>query len=194
MISCQQSERTYMIETNMGNIQVKLYEKTPLHKENFEKLVAAKMYENVLFHRIISGFMIQTGDPMTKPDSDSESLKNELNYTIPAEFVPEYFHKRGALAAARTNNPQKRSSPSQFYIVHGRKYDNDELNQLDIKFSESQRMAYKMIGGAPFLDQDYTVFGEVVKGLEVVDAIASVPTGAGNFPLKDVRILRIVKK
>jgi len=200
MISCQSDAQTYTIETNLGNIQVKLYDNTPLHKENFEKLVAEQFYDSVLFHRIIPGFMVQTGNPATKPGDNLDSLMNELNYTVPAEFVPEYFHKKGALAAARTGdavNPEKRSSSSQFYIVQGRTFTDEELDQIEeqmqIRFSEFQRGIYKMIGGAPFLDQNYTVFGEVIKGLEVVDAIAAVPTGPGDFPVKDVRILRIVK-
>jgi peptidyl-prolyl cis-trans isomerase B (cyclophilin B) len=197
MTSCQSnSQTTYTIETNLGNIQVKLYDKTPLHKENFEKLVEAQLYDGVMFHRIIQGFMIQTGNPATKPGFDGTS-KIDLNYTIPAEFVPEYFHKKGALAAARTDNPEKRSSSSQFYIVQGRTVDNDELREIEsqynVKFSDSQREVYKSIGGTPFLDQKYTVFGEVVKGMDVVDAIAAIPTGPGNFPEKEIRVLRIVK-
>jgi len=197
-ISCQSNAQTYTIETNLGNIQVKLYDRTPLHKENFEKLVAAQVYDSVLFHRIIAGFMIQTGNPATKPNPGE--IEIDLNYTIPAEFVPEYFHKKGALAAARTGdnvNPEKRSSSSQFYIVQGRTFTDEELDQIEermnLEFSEFQRGIYKTIGGTPFLDQNYTVFGEVVKGMEVVDAIASVPTGPGDFPEKDIRILRIVK-
>ncbi|MCL2651428.1 MAG: peptidylprolyl isomerase [Candidatus Azobacteroides sp.] len=197
-VSCQSNVQTYTIETNLGNIQVKLYDKTPLHKENFERLVAEHFYDGVLFHRIIPGFMIQTGNGATKVTPDENEI--DLNYTVPAEFVPEYFHKRGALAAARMGdavNPEKRSSPTQFYIVQGRTYSDEELDQIEkqlqIQFSEFQRGVYKTIGGTPFLDQNYTVFGEVVKGLEVVDAIASIPTGRGDFPEKDIRILRIVK-
>ena len=200
MNSCQSNAQTYTIETNLGNIQVKLYDKTPLHKENFEKLVAEQLYDSVLFHRIIPRFMIQTGNPATKPAAEKKAAEIDLNYTVAAEFVPEYFHKKGALAAARIGdavNPEKRSSSSQFYIVQGRTYSDEELyqieSQLQLEFSEFQRGIYKTIGGTPFLDQNYTVFGEVVKGLEVVDAIASVPTGPGDFPIKDVRILRIVK-
>jgi len=195
-ISCQSNAQTYTIETNLGNIQVKLYEETPLHKENFEKLVAEQFYDGVLFHRIIAGFMVQTGNPATK----EEAPAIELDYTVAAEFVPECFHKKGALAAARTGdavNPEKRSSSSQFYIVQGRVFTDEELNQMEaqtnVEFSELQRGIYKAIGGTPFLDQNYTVFGEVVKGLEVVDAIASVPTGPGDFPVQDIRILRIIK-
>jgi peptidyl-prolyl cis-trans isomerase B (cyclophilin B) len=200
MISCQSNGQTYTIETNLGNIQVKLYEKTPLHKENFEKLVAEQFYDSVLFHRIIPRFMIQSGNPATKPATDKDTLRSEPGFTIPAEFVPEYFHKKGALAAARMGdnvNPEKRSSSCQFYIVQGRTYTDEELDQIEerlhIEFSEFQREIYKTFGGTPFLDQNYTVFGEVVKGMEVVDAIAAVPTGPGDFPIKDVRILRIVK-
>jgi len=199
-ISCQPNVQTYTIETNLGDIQVKLYDKTPLHKENFEKLVAEQFYDSVLFHRIIAGFMIQTGDPETKPVANEDSLIGKLNYTVPAEFIPEYFHKKGALAAARFGdavNPEKRSSSSQFYIVQGRTFTNEELDRIEenlhIRFSEFQRGIYRTIGGSPFLDQNYTVFGEVVKGMEVVDAIASVPTGPGDVPVKDVRILRIAK-
>ena len=200
MTSCQSNAQTYTIETNLGNIQVKLYEQTPLHKENFEKLVTEQFYDSVLFHRIIAGFMIQTGNGATKPPAGGVNPGNELDYTIAAEFVPEYFHKKGALAAARTGdaiNPEKRSSPSQFYIVQGRIFTDPELNtleeRLNLQFSEFQRGVYKTVGGTPFLDQNYTVFGEVVKGLDVVDAIASVPTGPGDFPEMDIRILRIVK-
>jgi peptidyl-prolyl cis-trans isomerase B (cyclophilin B) len=144
--------------------------------------------------------MIQTGDPATKSGSSADSLRREPGYTIPAEFVPEYFHKKGALAAARIGdavNPEKRSSPSQFYIVQGRTFTDEELDQIEeqlhLQFSEVQRGIYKTVGGTPFLDHNYTVFGEVVKGMEVVDAIASLPTDSRDFPLKDVRILRIVK-
>jgi len=200
LASCQSNAQTYTIETDLGNIQVKLYDRTSLHKENFENLVAEQFYDSVLFHPIIAGFMIQTGDPATKPAVNTDSFINELNYTVPAEFVPEFFHKKGALSAARFGdavNPEKRSSPSQFFIVQGRTYSNEELDQIEeqlqIRFSEFQRGIYKTLGGTPFLDQNYTVFGEVIKGLDVVDAIASVPTGLRDFPLKDIRILRIVK-
>ena len=195
-VFCQSNAQTYTIETNLGNIQVKLYDQTPLHKENFEKLIAEQFYDGVLFHRIIAGFMIQTGNGATKPSFDG----NALDYTVAAEFVPEYYHKKGALAAARTGdavNPEKRSSPSQFYIVQGRTYTDEELDQMEErfnrKFSEFQRGVYRTIGGTPFLDQNYTVFGEVVKGLDVVDAIAAVPTNPGDSPQEDIRILRIVK-
>ena len=199
-MSCSLNAQTYTIETNLGNIQVKLYEQTPLHKENFEKLVAEQFYDGVLFHRIIAGFMIQTGNGATKVTPEGESAGIDLDYTVAAEFVPEYFHKKGALAAARIGdvvNPEKRSSASQFYIVQGRTYTDAELDQIEkrlqVEFSEFQRGIYKAIGGTPFLDQNYTVFGEVVKGLDVVDAIAALPTGPGDFPVTDIRILRVTK-
>ena len=201
-VSCQPKVQTYTIETSLGNIKVRLFDNTPLHKANFEKLVAEQFYDSVLFHRIIPQFMIQTGDGATKTVREGERSANEedCGYTIPAEFVPENFHKKGALAAARKGdqvNPEKRSSCTQFYIVQGRAFSDEELdaieNQMRLTFSEFQRGVYKTLGGAPFLDQNYTVFGEVVEGLDVVDKIASVPTGPGDRPLKDIRIIRIVK-
>jgi peptidyl-prolyl cis-trans isomerase B (cyclophilin B) len=200
MNSCGLDAQTYTIETTLGNIQIKLYEQTPLHKKNFEKLVAEHFYDGVLFHRIIAGFMIQTGNPATKVATTGETSNIDLDYTLAAEFVPEHFHKKGVLAAARIGdavNPEKRSSSSQFYIVQGRTYTDAELDQIEdrlqIKFSEFQRETYKTIGGTPFLDQNYTVFGEVIEGLDVVDAIASIPTEPGDVPTMDIRILRIVK-
>jgi peptidyl-prolyl cis-trans isomerase B (cyclophilin B) len=201
-ISCQSQTQTYTIETNLGNIRIKLYDNTPLHKANFEKLVDEQLYDSVLFHRIIQGFMIQTGNPETRTVNNRAGLtdNDSVNYTVPAEFVPENFHKKGAIAAARTGdavNPEKRSSSSQFYIVQGRAYQDNELDvieeRLQFKFSEAQREIYKTTGGTPFLDQNYTVFGEVVEGLDVVDKIAALPTGAGDWPQVDIRILQIVK-
>ncbi|GHT60001.1 peptidyl-prolyl cis-trans isomerase [Bacteroidia bacterium] len=200
--SCQPKAQIYTIETSLGSIKVKLFENTPLHKENFEKLVAEQFYDSVLFHRIIPQFMIQTGNGATKTAKAGEHLAGggDLGYTIPAEFAPENFHKKGALAAARTGdqvNPEKRSSCSQFYIVQGHSFSDEELdaieNQMHLTFSEFQRGIYKTLGGTPFLDQNYTVFGEVVEGLDIIDKIASVPTGPGDWPLADVRIIRIVK-
>jgi peptidyl-prolyl cis-trans isomerase B (cyclophilin B) len=164
--SCH-SSKSYVINTTQGDIKVQLYDKTPLHKANFEKLVKEHAYDGVLFHRIIEGFMIQTGDLSTKQNP----IKTE-GEMIPAEFVPEYVHKKGALAAARIGdavNPQKKSSASQFYIVQATE-------------------------GTPFLDQNYTVFGEVIEGLDVVDKIAKVKTNARDYPLEDIRIISIKKK
>lgn len=190
--SCKQKASLYTIETSMGNIQVALYDNTPLHKANFEKFVQDGTYNGTIFHRVIKDFMIQGGDPLRKDPSFVEK-------TIPAEFVPGNYHKKGALAAARMGdqvNPEKRSSV-QFYIVQGKVYSENELKDLEEYAGKSwtpeQRATYKTVGGTPFLDQEYTVFGEVVKGLDLVDKIAATPTGPGDQPRNDVEIIRIVK-
>ena len=195
--ACQTNAQTYTIETSLGNIQIQLYENTPLHKANFEKLVSENAYDSVLFHRIIEGFMIQTGNLATKPGVDRNAPEGE---TIPAEFRSENFHKKGALAAARIGdqyNPEKKSSPTQFYIVQGRKLSENELAQLSANYgktwTDEQKAVYQTLGGTPFLDMDYTVFGEVVSGLDVVDEIAATPTGRGDYPIQDIRILTIRK-
>jgi len=196
-MACQTNAQTYTIETSLGNIKIQLYDKTPLHKANFKKLVAEQRYDSVLFHRIIKGFMIQTGDLSTKPHADTAQADTTL---IPAEIVPEYFHKKGAIAAARMGdhvNPEKKSSPTQFYIVQGRPFSDEEIAYMQQRtgktWTPEQKDAYRALGGAIHLDGDYTVFGEVVEGLDVVDKIAAVPTGAGDFPRADVRILTIKK-
>ena len=195
--ACQTNAQTYTIETSLGNIQIQLYENTPLHKANFEKLVSENAYDSVLFHRIINGFMIQTGNLETKPNADKNAPEGEK---IPAEFRSENFHKKGALAAARIGdayNPEKKSSPTQFYIVQGRTVSENELAQLGANYgktwTDEQKTIYQTLGGTPFLDMDYTVFGEVVSGLEVVDAIAATPTSYGDRPIQDVRILTVRK-
>jgi peptidyl-prolyl cis-trans isomerase B (cyclophilin B) len=193
-VSCQTKAQTYTIETTLGNIQIKLYENTPLHKANFEKLVTEQVYDGTIFHRVIQNFMIQGGNPATK---DSTYVEGE---TIPAEFLPENIHKKGALAAARMGdfvNPEKRSSPTQFYIVQGKTYTDEELTSMENyngkSWTPEQKEIYKTAGGTPFLDKDYTVFGEVTGGLDIVDKIAAVPTIPGDRPVTDVRIVRIVK-
>src|SRR6185295_18406200 len=165
------------ITTDMGEIIVRLSDKTPLHRDNFIKLVNEHFYDSLIFHRIIAGFMIQGGDPESKNALPDIMLgKGDVGYTIPAEFDSTLYHKKGALAAARTDNPERASSGCQFYIVHGKKYADDELNmiamQKGIYFSPAKRMTYKMVGGTPMLDREYTVFGEVETGIEVVDQIA----------------------
>jgi peptidyl-prolyl cis-trans isomerase B (cyclophilin B) len=196
LISCQ-SKAQYTIVTSLGEIKIKLYDNTPLHKANFEKLVEEQAYDSVLFHRIIEGFMIQTGDLNTKP-ATSRTFAEE-GETIPAEFVPENIHKKGALAAARTGdavNPEKRSSPTQFYIVQGRSFTDAELNSMENfngkSWTAEQKEIYQTLGGTPFLDKDYTVFGEVTEGLDVVDKIAALPTGSRDYPLSDIRIIKII--
>lgn len=164
-------EPIFDIETNLGTIKVKLYKKTPKHRANFEKLALSGFYDSLLFHRVINGFMIQGGDPNTRDTSLVDKYgQGGPGYTIPAEFVPEYKHKKGALAAARrgdTANPKKESSGSQFYIVQ----DENTCAQLD---------------------GEYTVFGETVEGMKVIDKIAAVATDKRDRPLNDVRIIRIV--
>lgn len=236
------------IKTSLGDIVVELYNETPKHRDNFIKLVKEGYYDGVLFHRVIKDFMIQTGDGSSKNAKKDDLLgAGDLNYTIPAEFVyPKFFHKKGALAAARTGdqvNPERASSGSQFYIVTGRVCNDDEMRMMEqrleygkkqsifqslamqhrdeiiemqrngdqagleklqneliplveaeyakdpAKFTEEQRQDYSTIGGAPHLDGQYTVFGEVVKGLEVVDKIQNVTTGANDRPVDDVKII-----
>ncbi len=202
LTACTSKSPTYTIETSLGNIKVRLYEKTPLHRENFEKLVGEHYYDSLQFHRVIQHFMIQAGNAETRNLAPEELPlgSGEPDYTIPPEFVTEYIHKKGALAAARTGddlNPEKRSSGSQFYIVQGRTFTPDELSDVEAQNHKSydafQRKTYLTLGGAPFLDGNYTVFGEVVEGLDVVDKIAALPTGSKDWPLKDIRIIRIVK-
>lgn len=185
------------IHTNHGVMTVKLYNETPLHRDNFVKLASEGFYDSLLFHRVIQGFMIQAGDPDSKNAPAGKMLgMGGPGYTVPAEFNANLIHKKGALAAARLGdqmNPQKASSGSQFYIVQGRPMD---VNQLGVeqaaKYTDEQRQLYKTKGGTPFLDAQYTVFGEVVKGFEVIDAIAQVPTQPGDRPVNDVIITKIV--
>lgn len=186
-----------LLKTSMGDITIALYDETPLHKENFIKLVNDKYYDGVLFHRIIQNFMIQTGDPESKNAKAGQMLGNGgPGYTIPAEFVPECYHKRGAVAAARMGdnvNPKKESSGSQFYIVDGQIFNTAMLNrviQMTKKtFSQEQINTYTSIGGAPHLDGDYTVFGEVISGMEVVDKIAAQAKDGRDRPVQDIKII-----
>lgn len=248
--SCGTSERsketTVHVETEFGNIKIKLYDETPLHRDNFIKLIKASVYSDLLFHRVIQGFMIQGGDPDSKNAEPGKQLGNgDLGYTIPAEINPKFFHRKGVLAAARQGdetNPERRSSASQFYILQGKVYrpsqldtmelkmeesrkmdllqeklkiNEPELNQLgaegkqdklmarynslkdeaaaeasklpSLKFSEEQRKAYTTVGGYPPLDNKYTIFGEVIEGLEIVDMIAKEQTDRFDRPVKDIK-------
>jgi peptidylprolyl isomerase len=255
MISCSSSndnKNTHvLIRTTLGDITVRLYEETPGHRDNFIKLVNSRVYEGVSFHRVIKDFMIQSGDPESKEGYVKGSADTLTSYTIPAEFDPLLYHKKGALAAARQGddvNPEKRSSGTQFYIVQGVTCSDSELNNLeqkinnkkkremfitmlreiadsskisganlteaeiqekatirmfetmsvkgDYRMPEEQRNAYKSTGGTPRLDGDYTVFGEVVSGLDIVDKIAGVKTDEGDKPLTDIRItkMKLVRK
>lgn len=192
MSACNTDKGTYaIIETDMGDIKIRLFDDTPQHKENFIKLAKEGFYKDLLFHRVIDGFMIQGGDPNSKDAPQGQPLgSGGPGYQIPAEFG--HLHFKGALAAARNNNPQKKSSGSQFYIVHGKEVGDNMLDNLqrqkNITYSEAQRNLYKEIGGAPFLDMEYTVFGEVVEGLDVVDKIAATKTAPGDRPVEDVKM------
>ncbi len=251
-ISCSRAEKggkdtLVLIKTEFGNIKVKLYDETPEHKKNFLKLAEEGFYNGLLFHRVINHFMIQGGDPNSK-DAPPETRLGGGNpgYTIPAEFVQKYFHKKGALAAARTggpSNPEKRSSGSQFYLVHGEVYTPGKLDTMEMMinsraqndfykscfeaatdklnafrnnndregfeacvaevraeadslwsaretftFSPEKREVYTTVGGYPSLDGEYTVFGEVVEGLDVLDKIAAVETDKNDRPLKDIKM------
>lgn len=245
----QKKETVIRMETSLGNIRLKLYNETVLHRDNILKLIRGGYYNGMLFHRVIKDFMIQTGDPVSKAARPGMVLgENDIGYTLKAEIIPEYFHKRGVLAAAREAddvNPERNSSGSHFYIVQGRIFtpdiideeiekinnrrytalfnrlqqayageilkcqlanDYEKLKQLNgklsdttrilfdrvkLKLTEEQRAAYTTIGGSPHLDGEYTVFGEVIEGMEVVDAIAEQETDENNRPLKDVVILKI---
>ena len=187
------------ITTDSGVMIIRLYDKTPKHRDNFIKLANAHFFDSLLFHRVISGFMIQGGDPQSKNAAPGAFLgSGDVGYTIPAEFDTSLFHKKGALAAARTDNPEKASSGCQFYIVQGRPYTDGELDNMEMqmsrKFSPQKRAIYKTIGGVPFLDMGYTVFGEVETGMEVIDKIASVAKGSGDRPIGDVHMYIEVMK
>jgi cyclophilin family peptidyl-prolyl cis-trans isomerase len=195
LVSFKPKEKRHTIEitTDYGIIKLMLYNETPLHRDNMLKLVNEKFYDSTLFHRVIRDFMIQGGDPDSKKAAPDAMLgSGDIGYTVQAEFRPELVHKKGALAAARNNNPEKRSSGCQFYIVEGKTLTDSELDNIEkrtgTKYTPEQREAYKTIGGTPFLDQSYTVYGEVYEGLNVVDSISQVATAPGDRPLKDVRM------
>ena len=195
--SAQTAANSILIETSLGKIQCVLFAETPMHAENFVTLAEKGFFDGILFHRIIKDFMIQSGDPSTKVAPKSGA--HEADYTIPAEFHPNLYHKKGVLAAARQGdhvNPKRESSGSQFYIVQGKVFSDAELDNMEkagahIRFTPEQRKIYTSIGGTPHLDYGYTVFGEVIGGLEVVDKIAAVATGTMSRPLEDVRIIKV---
>jgi cyclophilin family peptidyl-prolyl cis-trans isomerase len=182
------------IGTTMGVMKVMLYNETPEHRDNFLKLVHQHFYDSLLFHRVIKDFMIQGGDPDSKNAPAGKQLGNgDVGYRVKAEFNPNLYHKKGVLAAARDENPGKESSGCQFYIVQGKKFTDEQLDRLETQmkrtFTAEQRDAYKTIGGTPHLDMGYTVYGEVIEGLDVLDKIAAVKTAPGDRPVDDVRIL-----
>jgi peptidyl-prolyl cis-trans isomerase B (cyclophilin B) len=194
--------RKVKIITPYGTMVIELYNTTPKHRDNFIKLAKHHFYDSTLFHRVIKTFMIQGGDPDSKHAAQGAMLGNgDVNYTIPAEFQLNLYHKKGALAAARDDNPAKASSGCQFYIVQGKVWTDEELDKLERgrlggrKIPVDQREYYKKYGGTPQLDQSYTVFGQVVEGMDVIDKIAGMKTDGNNRPLEDVAMkIRVVKK
>jgi peptidyl-prolyl cis-trans isomerase B (cyclophilin B) len=188
------------ISTDSGTIVVQLSDSTPLHRDNFVKLVQQGFYDSLLFHRVIPQFMIQGGDPTSKYAAQGSMLGNGGGdmARIPAEFHPSLYHKKGALAAARDGNPEKASSACQFYLVEGKVQTEDQLilfeQSTGIKYTPEQRAVYKSIGGTPQLDKNYTVFGEVISGLEVISKIVNVSRDYVNRPLGDVRMRMEIMK
>lgn len=191
------------METPMGNLILELYNETPLHRDNFVKLVEEGFYDETLFHRVIDGFMIQGGDPDSKEAKPGMQLgMGGPGYTIPAEFIDGFIHHKGALAAARQGdqvNPRKESSGSQFYIVHGRTFTQEELDITEQRtgqtLTQEQRRIYTTQGGVPHLDNEYTVFGRVTEGLEVVDKIAATQTDRANRPIEDIPVrMQVISK
>jgi cyclophilin family peptidyl-prolyl cis-trans isomerase len=194
------------ISTTRGIIVIRLSDSTPRHRDNFLRLAKTGYYDSLLFHRVIRHFMIQSGDPDSKGGNPGKPLSQGGSggpgYTIPAEFRPTLFHKRGALGAARTGddvNPARASSGSQWYIVQGRQFTDGGLDSVEKfrlkgrKIPEDERSVYRQLGGAPHLDQQYTVFGEVIRGMDVVDSIAAVETSGPPLdrPVAEVRILKM---
>jgi len=197
------------LATTKGTMVIRLSDSTPLHRDNFLKLVKQHYYDSVLFHRVIQNFMVQAGDPVSRKAQAGQPLGNGgPGYTIPAEFRQSLFHKKGGIAAARMGddvNPKKASSGSQFYIVQGKIFTDAGLDSVELfrlkgrRIPPEHRAVYKTLGGAPHLDQNYTVFGEVISGLNVIDSIAVTPTSGrqgGDRPLQDVRIIsaKLVKR
>jgi peptidyl-prolyl cis-trans isomerase B (cyclophilin B) len=185
----------FVIHTDYGDMTGFLYNETPQHRDNFVKLSKSGFYDGTLFHRVISGFMIQGGDPDSKNAKPGQQLgMGGPGYTVPAEFNKTFIHKKGALAAARTGdqgNPTKASSGSQFYIVQGKKV---PASQLGATYTPEQKKVYETIGGVPFLDTQYTVYGEITEGLDVIDKIAAVQKDGNDRPSKDVKMtIKIVE-
>jgi len=201
MASCTPKKELLLIETDYGNMKVKLYDTTPLHRDNIKKLASEGYYDGTLFHRVIPGFMIQGGDPDSKGAGPEKRLgSGGPNYRVDAEIGE--FHYKGTLAAARTGgpgNPEKKSSGSQFYIVQGKPVTGAQLDQMGkskgITYDAEAKARYEKDGGAPFLDGDYTVFGEVIEGMDVIDKIAAVEIGNSDRPAKDVTMkVKVIKE
>ena len=194
-----------LLETTAGNIRIALYDETPLHRDNFLKLTKAHEYDSLLFHRVIKDFMIQGGDIKSRHAQPGQRLgSGSYDYTVEGEFrLPAIFHRRGAVAMAREGdrtNPERRSSSTQFYIVWGRKYSEAQLDRIQerldamtqgtVKLTPEMMEVYQTVGGTPHLDGQYTVFGEVVEGMDVLERIQQMQTDPNDRPLEDVRILK----
>ncbi len=187
------------IQTDSGNIEIQLLASTPRHRDNFLKLIRENYYNGILFHRVIPSFMIQAGDPDSRDAAAGKTLgMGGPAYNLPAEFGTDLYHTRGTVAAARMPdnvNPQKESSGSQFYIVQGSNVSDELLNRVEemrgFKYTTAQRELYKKVGGTPHLDGEYTVFGSVINGMDVVDKIARLPKDGNNRPTKDLKINKI---
>lgn len=198
----KKTKKDYLVtlKTNFGTMHLVLFDDTPLHKANFVKLVNQKFYDSLLFHRIIDGFMIQGGDPNSKNAKPNERLGNGGGNLerIPFEFKPNHVHKKGALAAARDGNPEKKSSACQFYIVQGKKLSDDEITAVSqrnsMNYTTQQRADYMILGGTPRLDNNYTVFGEIIDNIQVIDEIAKQPKDAADRPKSDIKMSVTVKK
>lgn len=185
-----------IIETDSGRIVLALYDGTPKHRDNMIKLVKAHFYDSTLWHRVIPGFVIQGGDPASKRAAPGAPLgEGDVGYKIPAEINDKYYHARGAVGMARDNNPDKASSGCQFYIVIGKQFTDEQIDAAEkrtgFKESAANRATYKTIGGTPHLDGNYTVFGEVIEGMDIADRIANVPRNSADRPNGDIHINRV---
>jgi cyclophilin family peptidyl-prolyl cis-trans isomerase len=197
----KKKKKDYLVTltTDAGTMRMILFDQTPGHKANFIKLAQQKYYDGLLFHRIIESFMIQGGDPNSRQAAPNAALgSGSVGYTIPAEFHPDLFHQKGALAAARDNNPEKASSGNQFYVVQGRKWSDTDLERQMARAArtptEAQKEVYRTRGGTPHLDGAYTVFGQVIDGLPVIDSLATRPRNQADRPLKDIAMTVSVER
>lgn len=197
-IAMAKSEKRTKVEitTEYGKIVMELYNETPKHRDNMVKLIKEKFYDSLLFHRCIPNFVIQGGDPNSKrAATDAQLGDGDVGYRVPAEIKDKLIHKYGAVGMARDNNPEKASSGCQFYIVTGKKYTDEELNAMEQrsgkKMTPAQRNLYKTVGGTPHLDGGYTVYGEVIEGMDVVEKISAEQRNAADRPNKDIRMIKV---
>jgi peptidyl-prolyl cis-trans isomerase B (cyclophilin B) len=199
-VAQNRKKKDYLVSltTDFGTMRFILHDETPKHKANFIRLVDSSYYDGLLFHRIIEKFMIQGGDPESRTAVSGQALGDgDIGYLVPAELVPRLFHKRGAIGAARNDRPDKASSAVQFYIVQGRVWNDEDLQKQVARsqarapervFTDEQKQVYKTIGGTPHLDGNYTVFGQVIDGMAVIDSVAKQPRSPKDRPLADIRM------